>query len=219
MIINKNKVITIPKGLRDSDNSFICPCPVCVEKMYDEKNERAQIEQAKNIISNIFETSSLNVNDLQINVAYADEIPMKPRHSTRSELKSAQSGIKMIASFTAQFNKKYRHPLICKLNQLAEDLQIDLDDYNTMVEYGDLIESRLWKFESIAKDIEELRIILLEIKAENFLEIERVQALIAKISEIGKENKAQLKKLFIKALKIPEFEPHCTAEDFRLTYY
>ncbi|MDQ3098838.1 MAG: hypothetical protein M3Q44_03770 [bacterium] len=218
MIINKEKVIIVPNEFRGRLDTFRCPCPVCVEKAHTDNTEKAQIVHAKNLIENIFESTALNTKDFQINVAYADTIPVPQKIKANAELRSIRAGIKTTLAFTTLFNRKFRHPLTCKLNAQAESIQKDLNSYDAMVQYGDLVESRLWKFEEIAKKTEELIPTLDLISSEAFLESERITFIKSKISHITKENKLQLRKLFLNALKFPEFEPHCTYDDYHLPY-
>ncbi len=219
MVINKSKVISLPREYRDNEDLFVCPCPVCVERMYSDQAEKAQVEQAKNIIEEIFQNSALKVKDFQIQVAYADTIPTAPANKPRPETRASRAAIKAVLGLTTRFNKKYRHPLVCQLNALALDTQTDILHYEAMVEYGDLVENQLWKLEAIATQVTQIAEILSQIGTEAFLSPERVVALDKKIEVISRSNKIQLKKLFINALKIPEFEPHCTFEDFQLPYY
>jgi hypothetical protein len=219
MVINKDKVIILPREYRLNDGLYLCPCPVCTEKAQSDFAEKAQIAHAKSVIENIFETTALTSKDFQINVAYADTLPVPQKVKSNAEVRTTRAVIKTILRLTSLFNKKYRHPLMCKLNSEAMSINKDLDSYDAMVQYGDLVESRLWKFEEIAKKTEEIISILEDITQEAFLEPDKITSLSDKISHLTKSNKAQLRKLFITALKIPEFEPHCTYEDYQLPYY
>lgn len=216
MTINKEKVISVPKEYRDKEDIFLCPCPICAERIHIKKMENLQLDQAKHIIENIFETTALDGKEFQINVGYIDANIETVKIKRSSELRNIRSIVKSTLSLTSQFNKKYRHPLICKLNAHALTIDSDMIQYDTMNHYGDIWENRLWKLVQISQKTNDIGKLIDIIISEDFFDNEKLNFLKSKIVIVNIENKQQLKKLFINALKTSEFEPHCSSTDYNL---
>jgi hypothetical protein len=222
MKVHKQKVIVLSKNEADSD-FFICPCQVCTDKLIEKAALSENLTEVRSIIEDILETTVLSAKDYQVQISFSGDRAVESTFKKiilsnnisefAEEVRPAIAVLKKLHLFVDQFNKKYRHVLICELNQLKEDLITYLNLYKEKNEREELPESQLWTLQNIMLSVMAIAETLEDINGEQLIQSGEDTKLIALCTVSKSKIAYHLKSKFNKALALPEFQPQCTPDD------
>ena len=68
MVIDKQKVIVLPKEFSKKANEFLCPCETCAERAFEEQMRQDNIEEVKIAVEEMLSTTSLNTRMFNIDI-------------------------------------------------------------------------------------------------------------------------------------------------------
>jgi hypothetical protein len=228
MVSNLSKVIVLPKMSKKDRSAFLCPCPICMEKIEEEQLLYSQVEEVKKMVEELLESTALSTNDFQIDISYpsvgteqfiktyvSDSREYSKYFKNSKELLSVANNLRSILQLTFKFNANFRHPLVCALQDRA---YITLKETNNMVmpkgdsPYKDL---KLGQYQQLLQNISECAHILQKIKADDFLDNEVLLINMVKINKAKKIIALICKKSFIFALQNPDFSPTISVDDYQ----
>jgi hypothetical protein len=227
MKVNQQKVIVLDKNERESD-SFACPCEVCLSKNQQQQMMSETLHEVNNIISDLMETTSFVNKDFQVQVSYSGQ-PLQVEKeeldllhasqiSVKSEIRPTLSLVKDLSKFVTTFKKKYRHVLICELEECLAELTVYLSGYQSKAERNELVEVQLWELQNIVIALNSIDTLTKHIQEDGLLDQETTSKLREKAVLTRSKQIIALRQLFNQALEIPEFQPQCTPEDLP-SYY
>ncbi len=221
MQVNKNKVITIPKKKNDSDLEFICPCTTCASKAMKQELQQVNILEIKKSIENILDSTVLHDADFRIDI-HTDQ-----HRSTMSEdlvkkgtpeISKTLAAIKAIVLFTAQFNKSYRHPLLCELDENAKAMLYNITLYSASYNKQFISSIQLWDLQSILAGLHTITQILKDIQKEELVNDARIVGLIKKLDDAKRHTGRKLRSMFISGIETDKVVPFGMQGDYQAEY-
>lgn len=225
MIRDPSKIIVLPKMSKKEKDAFMCPCLVCMQKIEEEHEIAGQIDEVKKIVEELLESTSLSTNDFQIDISYPSintqeniRIYLKKSNATHVKMnqnfRATRNFLKKILNLTFMFNKKYRHPLICKLQDTTFTALKQLDSV-TQFNLTNVSDSQIWQCQQLLQDLSVALNSLREVHNENFLLQEITDELTSQGSKAKKLIADICKKFFINALGNPDFVPYTSIDEFQ----
>lgn len=223
MQVNKNKVITLPRAIQKGGYEFVCPCPVCTSKAQQNELKYINLQEVKSTIENILDSTSLYGKDFQIDISFSEEGNLQMlkdagKKSLFPELVKIINYSAQIKQFTQQFNKQYRHPLVCELIDSNELLAVNIGGYIEEYQDKNISNERLWEFQKIITLQDSIIEILIEIGAEDIVESAKVESFIKKVRLARKEAGGHLREMFIAGLNSEDVIPQIGQQDFSPEY-
>lgn len=223
MQVNKDKVITLPKSVKSEGYEFVCPCPICTDKAHNEELKFINLQEVKNTIEDIIDSTSLYRKDFHIDISYTIDNNQKKLNDTElieriPEIEKIAGFTKSLYTFTEQFNKNYRHPLMCELRENTRIVAAQIGVYTSSYDGQDITNQRLWDFQSLLSVSNGITEILTDIHKEEIFESTRIATFLKKLKETRDNSKRQLKSMFIQGLHSQGVHPHAQQQDFALEY-
>jgi hypothetical protein len=144
VIIDTQKVIVLPRKIALQDQvTYLCNCDRCLARQEQNFIETQQkVDAIKHIQEMLLMTPLVNKNiQLSLNVkkiAYSSMSNEDFLGEIDDELRQVRFlalAVKGLEKFIIQFNKKYRHPLICELHDNTVNLMDNLPNLNAHSDY------------------------------------------------------------------------------------
>lgn len=227
MVTNLSKVIVLPRMSKADKEDFICPCPICMEKLEEEQIIYSQIEEIKKMVEELLESTALSTNDFQIDISYpsvstekniktyiTDSKKTNKFTLSHKSFQSAAAAMRDILMFTFKFNNKYRHPYICSLQDISFTVLKDIQNSSAVRSNSIDTDAVVLYYQQVLGTIHECLYTLYKIKGEGFIDEEVIQKLITKTVKAKSSLASLCKKTFISALQSPEFSPTKPVDEF-----
>lgn len=225
MVTNKDKVILLPRELIKHPETFICPCFVCAQRAYENQARKGSLEEVKQAVEDLLDTTPLSAKTFNIDIISIEQ--QYPKTLTRyldfngQEIVDLNPQIALfehIYKLTCRFNKQYRHPLVCKLHDICEEISMQITIYRNIYQSEEQQEILLWQYQKIISLISEVIATSKDIQIEDFLKYDLVDQIIVKAKKTKTDSTKILKQRFIKALELQHFHPTSSSDQFQIEY-
>jgi hypothetical protein len=223
MQINKDKVIVLPKAVKQLGYEFTCPCPVCTDKAQRDELKNINLQEVKSTIEDIIDSTALYRKDFQIDISYsADNFESK---ITNPEILDRVPEAEHLAKFThtlltfcRQFDSNYRHPLMCELRENMKVVASQIGIYIQNYDGKNIANQRLWDYQGVVSNLNGIAEILADIQREEIFQSGRIVTFLKKVKDTRKQSAQHLKMMFIQGLHSQEVQPHAVQNDFTIEY-
>lgn len=125
MVTDLSKVINVPRAISSTNSiDYICSCATCIARIQSAAKEKSVMQEAMHHVEEMLQNTPLMSKDISLQFL---NTPFEATHTTLHQLNEyilriagediafTQVLLSMV-KFTHQFNKKYRHPLVCLLH-------------------------------------------------------------------------------------------------------
>jgi len=223
MTINKNKVISLPNSVKKQGYEFICPCPVCIDKVHRDELKYINLQEVKNTIEDIIDSTVLYRKEFQIDLSYsADNFEQKFKDidliERVPEMKKILYFTNDLLLFCKQFNKNYRHPLVCELKENMRIVATQVGSYLQLYDGKPITNQRLWDFQSVVSTLNGISEILSDVQREEIFQSTKISTFLKTIKDTRKQSGVKLKTMFVEGLYSDKVRPHDSQQNFSLEY-
>lgn len=224
MVINKDKVIVLPREFVKNPEAFVCPCEICAQRAYEDQIRKSNVEEIKQSVEEMLNSTSLYTRTFNIDIVTHDQtqLPLNlasdDQEASLEDLAPFEPLRKHIQRVTAAFNRRYRHPLVCKIYDIADQLQMQSSVYRTLYQNEEQEEMLLWQYQKIVSLLSELQTTAKIIQREEFLKPLVIDTVINKTIKAKQTAIKILKARFIEALSLQHFRPTSSTDEFYIEY-
>ncbi len=195
MVKDQSKVIKLPKELQHATDAvdYMCGCQICASRVQQEVSEKHILDHAIQQVEQLLETSAFSQRDLSLQLLHPGSeissitIEQLNEHVLRlsgNDIALTQALLSLI-KFSHQFNKKYRHPLVCELHDNTLRIIQNMWRTSPSEEYH----QSLLRYNGQLSFLRDQQEIIATIESEAFLSERLAQSLYAKLQKAVSEVK------------------------------